>query len=68
MDIASLIEQGSTSFVYLAFAGFIIGSLHGLEPGPSKTMVAALIIAVRGTMRHAIVLGVAAALSHSIIV
>ena len=68
MDIIALIEAGSTSIVYLVAAGLVLGSLHGLEPGHSKTMMAAFIIAVRGSVTHAILLGVSAALSHSIIV
>lgn len=68
MDIASLIEAGSTSIVYLAAGGLVLGSLHGLEPGHSKTMMAAFIIAVRGSVSHAVLLGVSAAFSHSIIV
>ncbi|MBT6276832.1 MAG: nickel/cobalt efflux transporter RcnA [Chromatiales bacterium] len=68
MDIVSLIEAGGTSAVYLAFAGIVLGGLHGLEPGHSKTMMAAFIIAVRGTVSHAVLLGVSAALSHSVIV
>ncbi|MEQ1714521.1 MAG: hypothetical protein ABL907_00830, partial [Hyphomicrobium sp.] len=28
----------------------LLGALHGLEPGHSKTMMAAFIIAVRGTI------------------
>tara|TARA_B100000676_G_scaffold305399_1_gene359511 strand:- start:446 stop:1303 length:858 start_codon:yes stop_codon:yes gene_type:complete len=68
MDIVSLIEAGSTSIVYLAAGGLVLGSLHGLEPGHSKTMMAAFIIAVRGSVSHAVLLGVSAAFSHSIIV
>ena len=49
MDLISLIQDGSTSFLYLAAVGLVLGSLHGLEPGHSKTMMAAFIVAVRGT-------------------
>ena len=68
MDLISLIQDGSTSFLYLAAVGLVLGSLHGLEPGHSKTMMAAFIVAVRGTPFQAILLGVSAALSHSIVV
>ena len=68
MDLISLIQEGSTSFAYLAAVGLVLGSLHGLEPGHSKTMMAAFIVAVRGTPLQAILLGVSAAFSHSIIV
>ena len=68
MDLISLIQDGSTSFPYLAAIGLVLGSLHGLEPGHSKTMMAAFIVAVRGTPSQAVLLGVSAALSHSIVV
>jgi nickel/cobalt exporter len=42
--------------------------LHGLEPGHSKTMMAAFIIAVRGTVKQAVLLGLCATLSHTAIV
>ena len=68
MDLVSLIQEGSTSFLYLAVVGLVLGSLHGFEPGHSKTMMAAFIIAVRGTPAQAVLLGVSAAFSHSIVV
>ena len=68
MDLISLIQDGSTSFPYLAAIGLVLGSLHGLEPGHSKTMMAAFIVAVRGTPLQAVLLGVSAAFSHSIVV
>ncbi|MYE02103.1 MAG: nickel/cobalt efflux protein RcnA [Alphaproteobacteria bacterium] len=68
MDLISLIQEGSTSFLYLAVIGLVLGSLHGLEPGHSKTMMAAFIVAVRGTPVQAVLLGVSAAFSHSIVV
>ena len=68
MDLVSLIQDGSASFPYLAAVGLVLGSLHGLEPGHSKTMMAAFIVAVRGTPLHAVLLGVSAAFSHSIVV
>ncbi len=68
MDLISLIQDGSTSFAYLAAVGLVLGALHGLEPGHSKTMMAAFIVAVRGTPVQAMLLGVSAAFSHSLIV
>lgn len=68
MDLISLIDAGATSPVALFFAALLLGGLHGLEPGHSKTMMAAFIIAVRGTPGQAALLGVSAALSHTVIV
>ena len=68
MDLVSLIQDGSVSAIYLVALGLVIGALHGLEPGHSKTMMAAFIIAVRGSVFQAVLLGISAAFSHSIIV
>ncbi|MBN2751664.1 MAG: nickel/cobalt efflux transporter RcnA [Rhodospirillaceae bacterium] len=68
MDLISLIEAGASSPLTLFFAALLLGGLHGLEPGHSKTMMAAFIIAVRGTPAQAALLGVSAALSHTVIV
>ncbi|MEM9439234.1 MAG: nickel/cobalt efflux transporter [Pseudomonadota bacterium] len=68
MSITQMIETGSVNPVLLFVLALILGSLHGLEPGHSKTMMAAYIIAVQGTVKQAILLGVSAAFSHSIIV
>ncbi|MEY4484114.1 MAG: hypothetical protein RL693_1566 [Verrucomicrobiota bacterium] len=46
----------------------LLGALHGLEPGHSKTMMAAFIIAIRGTIWQAVLLGLSAAMSHSLII
>ncbi|MFN3407355.1 MAG: sulfite exporter TauE/SafE family protein [Limisphaerales bacterium] len=46
----------------------VLGALHGLEPGHSKTMMAAFIVAIRGTVRQAVLLGLAATLSHTAVI
>ncbi|HEY2573967.1 MAG TPA: sulfite exporter TauE/SafE family protein [Verrucomicrobiaceae bacterium] len=46
----------------------LLGALHGLEPGHSKTMMTAFIIAIRGTMWQAVLLGLSAAISHSLLI
>lgn len=49
-------------------AAILLGALHGLEPGHSKTMMAAFIVAIRGTIGQAVMLGLSAAISHSFII
>ncbi|MGO4525825.1 sulfite exporter TauE/SafE family protein [Microvirga sp. 2MCAF35] len=66
-DIAQLLQSGGNGWLYLPFA-VLLGALHGLEPGHSKTMMAAYIVAIRGTIGQAVLLGVCAALSHSLVV
>lgn len=46
----------------------LLGALHGLEPGHSKTLMAAFIIAIRGTVKQAVLLGVSATISHTAII
>lgn len=66
--IADLIQQGSTNLWLFIPTAILIGALHGLEPGHSKTMMASFIIAVKGTVGQAALLGLCAAFSHSLIV
>ncbi|MGJ3648181.1 nickel/cobalt efflux transporter [Sphingomonas sp. GlSt437] len=64
--LPDLLASGNASlFIPTAI---VLGALHGLEPGHSKTMMAAFIIAVRGTIAQAVLLGVSAAISHSLVV
>jgi nickel/cobalt exporter len=65
-DFATLLQQGN-SWLFLPSA-VLLGALHGLEPGHSKTMMAAFIIAVRGTLAQAVLLGLSATVSHTAIV
>lgn len=68
IDIPSLIQQGSHNLWLLLPAAMLLGILHGLEPGHSKTMMASFIVAVRGTVVQAILLGLSATLSHTLVV
>lgn len=68
MDFNQLIQQGAAhAWLYFPVA-LALGALHGLEPGHSKTMMAAFIIAVRGTVTQAALLGLSAAISHSLVI
>src|SRR5206468_8060297 len=49
-------------------AAIVLGALHGLEPGHSKTMMAAFIVAIRGTVKQAVLLGLSATISHTAII
>ena len=65
---ADLLQQGAAHAWLFVPSAILLGALHGLEPGHSKTMMAAFIIAVRGTVTQAVLLGLAATLSHTAIV
>jgi nickel/cobalt exporter len=67
-SFAELLQQGaSQAWLYFPTA-ILLGALHGLEPGHSKTMMAAFIVAIRGTVKQAVLLGLAATLSHTAVV
>ena len=67
-DIAALIQtHGSNPWAYLPLA-VLLGALHALEPGLSKSMMAAFVVATRGTAAQAALLGGSAAIGHSLVV
>lgn len=65
-DFITLLQQGNAWFFIPG--AILLGALHGLEPGHSKTMMAAFIVAIRGTLKQAVLLGLAATLSHTVVV
>lgn len=65
-EFSTLLQQGNAWFFIPS--AILLGVLHGLEPGHSKTMMAAFIIAIKGTIKQAIMLGLAATLSHTAVV
>ena len=67
-DFSALLQQGSANAWLFIPTAILLGALHGLEPGHSKTMMAAFIVAVRGTVSQAVLLGLSAAASHTAIV
>lgn len=67
-DIAQIITSGAGNpWLYLPLA-VLIGALHAMEPGHAKSIMAAFIIAVRGTAGQAILLGISAAIGHTLVV
>ena len=67
-SFSELLQQGTAHAWLFVPSAILLGALHGLEPGHSKTMMAAFIIAVRGTVAQAVLLGLAATLSHTAVV
>jgi len=68
MDLTAAVSQGTGQPLLLVATAVALGALHGLEPGHSKTMMAAFIVAVHGTVAQAVLLGLSAAISHTLIV
>jgi nickel/cobalt exporter len=67
-DLIQSLQSGSMSLWVFIPTALLLGALHALEPGHSKTMMTAFIIAIRGTIWQAVLLGLSAALSHSVII
>src|SRR6478609_480231 len=67
-SLTDLLAQGTAHAWLFVPSAILLGALHGLEPGHSKTMMAAFIIAIRGTILQAVLLGLSAAISHSLII
>ncbi|MGB4107828.1 MAG: nickel/cobalt efflux protein RcnA [Alphaproteobacteria bacterium] len=67
-DFSTLLQQGSANAWFFIPSAILLGALHGLEPGHSKTMMAAFIVAIRGTVTQAALLGLAATVSHTAVV
>lgn len=65
-EFSALLQQGN-AWLFIPSA-ILLGALHGLEPGHSKTMMAAFIVAIRGTLTQAVLLGLSATLSHTAVV
>jgi nickel/cobalt exporter len=67
-DLVAILQSGAGNpWVYLPVA-LVLGALHALEPGHSKSIMAAFIVAVRGTPWQATVLGVSAAVGHTLVI
>lgn len=68
LNFSELLQQGG-SHAWLYFpSAILLGALHGLEPGHSKTMMAAFVVAIRGSVKQAVMLGLAATVSHTAVV
>ena len=65
-EFSTLLQQGNAWFFIPS--AILLGVLHGLEQGHSKTMMEAFIIAIKGTIKQAVMLGLAATLSHTAVV
>jgi len=67
-SLTDLLQPGAAAGWLLLPSALVLGVLHGLEPGHSKTIMTAFIIAVRGTVAQAVLLGLAATVSHTSVV
>lgn len=63
----AIITENPLSWVYFPTA-LTLGALHALEPGHAKALTASYLIGIKGTKRDALLLGLAVACTHSIVV
>jgi nickel/cobalt exporter len=67
-DLSQIIQIGAAHAWFYLPAAVILGALHALEPGHAKSLMAAYIVSIRGTPGQAAVLGLSAAVGHTMIV
>jgi nickel/cobalt transporter (NicO) family protein len=67
-NLEAILQAGTANpWLYLP-AAVLLGAFHALEPGHSKSVMAAFIVAIHGTAGQAALLGLSAAVGHTIIV
>ena len=67
--LTEIVAARQTGLTLVLLAGIVamgLGALHALEPGHGKTVVAAYLVGARGTAWHAVVLGMAVTVSHTV--
>lgn len=68
MNLINFSENAASHYwLFLAWA-VLLGTLHGLEPGHSKGLMAAFVIGTRGSYFQAMMLALSATVSHTAIV
>ena len=67
-DIATLIQSGTASVWLLLPVALLLGALHALEPGHSKSVMTAFIVAIHGTAAQAVLLALSVTVGHTIVV
>jgi nickel/cobalt exporter len=67
-NIEAVIESGAGNAWLLLPTAVVLGALHALEPGHSKSMMTAFIVAIHGTAAQAALLAVSATIGHTIVV
>ncbi|MFC1583980.1 hypothetical protein ACFL5V_00375 [Fibrobacterota bacterium] len=67
LKIQNALQGRLTLFIVIStlVLAFFIGALHALQPGHGKTLVAAYLVGSRGTIWHAILLGLVVTFTHT---
>ncbi len=64
-ELIAIPDLSHGAFWLALLAAFVWGAAHALTPGHGKTVVAAYLVGSRGTLRHAIILGLTATATHT---
>jgi len=64
-SLRRLIQENQYGFWLLLVVAFFFGAAHALTPGHGKTLVAAYLVGERGTIWHAMFLGLVTTLTHT---
>ena len=67
-NIETVIQSGAANAWLLLPTAVFLGALHALEPGHSKSMMTAFIVAIQGTAAQAALLAMLATVGHTIVV
>src|SRR3990170_2526928 len=67
-DIPALIQSGTANAWLMLPVAVVLGALHALEPGHSKSMMTAFIVAIHGTAAQAVLLALSATVGHTMVV
>lgn len=64
-SLFNLLLDSQRGLVALLCLAALFGAAHALTPGHGKTLVAAYLVGERGTLRHAVILGLVTTLTHT---
>src|SRR4051794_37945474 len=67
-DLPTLIQSGGANAWLLLPVAVVLGGLHALEPGHSKSMMTAFIVAIHGTAAQAVLLALSVTVAHTFVV
>ena len=54
------------TFLFALLISFVWGAMHAMTPGHGKTIVGAYLVGSRGTMKHAVYLGLTTTITHTL--
>jgi nickel/cobalt transporter (NicO) family protein len=67
-NIETVIQSGAGNAWLLLPTAVVLGVLHALEPGHSKSLMTAFIVAIHGTTAQAALLAVSTTIGHTLVV